>query len=140
MDWGDPRGQHGPGWRHGLQRPRVCGCSLSPTPPDCIIKPETPDRAQASFSQLSVFQGPQGPQGPIGPPGEMGPKVSAEGLLFVPWCCWGGISSSETTSLGDPGLAWTGGHVLYAAETEGREGRCTLMAYGEELGSQAQGQ
>lgn len=89
---------------------------------------------------LSVFQGPQGPQGPIGPPGEMGPKVSAEGPLFVPWCCWGGISSSETTSSGDPGLARAGGHVPYAAETEGGEGRCTLMAYGEELGSQSQGQ
>lgn len=72
----------------GLQTPGFCGSSPSPTPPDCIIEPQTPKRAQAGFSQqsvcLSVFQGPQGPQGLIGPPGEMGPKVSAEGPSFVP--------------------------------------------------------
>lgn len=65
----------------GLQSPRFCGRSLSPTPLDASssLGPQT-KRAQAGFSQLSVrlsvFQGPQGPQGPIGPPGEMGPKVS----------------------------------------------------------------
>lgn len=93
MDWsgcaGDTRTLSMAGVRVRAAESQVLRVIALTCPLDALssLGPQT-KRAQAGFSQLSVclsvFQGPQGPQGPIGPPGEMGPKVSAEGPLFVP--------------------------------------------------------
>lgn len=113
--------------------------SPSPVPPDCTTKPQTPKRAQAGFSRLSVclsiFQGPQGPQGPIGPPGEMGPKVSAGGP-----CSPHGLAGEEAALPGPSRGSLSCVLQALVGRWPGREGRSTVRPEGVGLGSPAQGQ